>query len=257
MLRIVVSRLDREVGLETAACSRTLWPDGTLFEMVRLDGSRASREGLSEDCGFFFSARDFFCNVFADQPSRPFHERKFVCQTTFQENPDAGMSQCIGHGDEGHVATLRYDEPRIALAAHIMLIVAALGLPFRTQLGPTKMKYTLGLFNAEGLLVRGCDIVTPLKAKTSGGRPTGLKRIVARASTVPVQVPVCLIRQEPGIQATSRTIRATWREAELRGGSRVLVPAEDTQRPQRVPPAGPVVAVLKRKVDLAGMRVLQ
>ena len=52
-------------------------------------------------------------------------------------------------------------------------------------------------------------------------------------------------------------MRATWREGELRGGSRVLVPPEDTQRPQRVPPAGPVIAVLKREVDLAGMRVLQ
>src|SRR6266542_4051018 len=39
--------------------------------------------------------------------------------------------------------------------------------------------------------------------------------------------------------------------------SRLLVPAEDTQRPERVPPAGPTVAVLERKVDLAGMRVLQ
>src|SRR3990170_3052853 len=40
-------------------------------------------------------------------------------------------------------------------------------------------------------------------------------------------------------------------------GSGLLVPAEDTQRPHRVPPAGPTVAVLERKVDLAGMRVLQ
>src|SRR5438093_7791896 len=41
------------------------------------------------------------------------------------------------------------------------------------------------------------------------------------------------------------------------GSSGPLVPAEDTERPQRVPPAGPTVAVLERKVDLAGMRVLQ
>jgi hypothetical protein len=36
-----------------------------------------------------------------------------------------------------------------------------------------------------------------------------------------------------------------------------LVPTQHTQRPERVPPAGPTVAVLERKVDLAGMRVLQ
>src|SRR5579862_6032013 len=35
------------------------------------------------------------------------------------------------------------------------------------------------------------------------------------------------------------------------------VPAEDTQCSQRVPPAGPAVTVLERKVDLAGMRVLK
>src|SRR5688572_30498541 len=42
-------------------------------------------------------------------------------------------------------------------------------------------------------------------------------------------------------------------------GSRsgLLIPVEDTQRPQRVPPAGPIIAVLKREVDLARMRVLQ
>ena len=40
-------------------------------------------------------------------------------------------------------------------------------------------------------------------------------------------------------------------------GRGLLAPAEDTQRPQRVPPAGPTVAVLERKVDLAAMRVLQ
>src|SRR6267142_3995450 len=39
--------------------------------------------------------------------------------------------------------------------------------------------------------------------------------------------------------------------------SGLLVPAEDSQRPQRVPPAGPTVAVLEGKVDLARMRVLQ
>jgi len=48
-LRIVVSRLDCTPSLENAECSRKLWPDGTLLEMVRLDHSFAGREGLSEE----------------------------------------------------------------------------------------------------------------------------------------------------------------------------------------------------------------
>src|SRR6266850_2684839 len=40
-------------------------------------------------------------------------------------------------------------------------------------------------------------------------------------------------------------------------GCGLLIPAEDTQRPKRVPPAGPTVAVLERKLAFAGMRVLQ
>ena len=40
-------------------------------------------------------------------------------------------------------------------------------------------------------------------------------------------------------------------------GSGALVPVEDTERPQRVPPAGLAVAVLERKVDFAGMRVFE
>jgi hypothetical protein len=40
-------------------------------------------------------------------------------------------------------------------------------------------------------------------------------------------------------------------------GCGLLAPVEHTHRAQRVPPAGPTVAVLERKVDLAGMRVLQ
>ncbi len=40
-------------------------------------------------------------------------------------------------------------------------------------------------------------------------------------------------------------------------GRRPIVPVEDTQRPQRVPPAGPAVAFLERKVHLSWMRVLQ
>src|SRR5215216_2298132 len=42
-----------------------------------------------------------------------------------------------------------------------------------------------------------------------------------------------------------------------RSAGRLPVPVEDTQSPERVPPAGPAVAVLEREVDLAGMRVLQ
>jgi hypothetical protein len=40
------------------------------------------------------------------------------------------------------------------------------------------MKKTLELFKANALLLKGCDIVAPLKAKISGDRPTGLKRIM-------------------------------------------------------------------------------
>lgn len=35
------------------------------------------------------------------------------------------------------------------------------------------------------------------------------------------------------------------------------MPVEDAEGPQRVPPAGAAVAVLKREVDFAGMCVLQ
>jgi len=49
VVRIVVSRLDGTPSLENAECSRTLCPDDTLFEMVRLDVSRAGREALSEE----------------------------------------------------------------------------------------------------------------------------------------------------------------------------------------------------------------
>jgi hypothetical protein len=43
------------------------------------------------------------------------------------------------------------------------------------------MKYTVGLFKASGLLTMGYDMVTPLKAKTSGPRPTGRKSSVELA----------------------------------------------------------------------------
>ena len=42
-----------------------------------------------------------------------------------------------------------------------------------------------------------------------------------------------------------------------RGLCGLRAPAEDTERPQRVPPAGAIVAVLERRVDFAGMRVFQ
>ena len=38
-LRMVVRKAGSTGSLEDATCSRTLWPDGTLFEMVRLDWS--------------------------------------------------------------------------------------------------------------------------------------------------------------------------------------------------------------------------
>jgi hypothetical protein len=50
MHRIVVTSLGREPGLENAEChNRTLCPDGTLLEVVRLDRSRPGRERLSEE----------------------------------------------------------------------------------------------------------------------------------------------------------------------------------------------------------------
>jgi hypothetical protein len=49
VLRIVVRSLGREPSLEGAECTRTLCPDGTLSEIVRLDRSRPGRERLSEE----------------------------------------------------------------------------------------------------------------------------------------------------------------------------------------------------------------
>jgi hypothetical protein len=37
----------------------------------------------------------------------------------------------------------------------------------------------------------------------------------------------------------------------------LLVPAEDPERPQRVPPAGPTIAVVERELDFATMCVFQ
>jgi hypothetical protein len=35
--RLVMGRLDRKPGFENATCRRTLWPNGTVFEMVWLN----------------------------------------------------------------------------------------------------------------------------------------------------------------------------------------------------------------------------
>lgn len=43
------SRIGREESLENATCSRTIWPNGTLFEMVRLNGSKEGRGRLSDE----------------------------------------------------------------------------------------------------------------------------------------------------------------------------------------------------------------
>jgi hypothetical protein len=45
----VVTRLDREPSLGDAECTRTLCPNGTLLETVRLDRCRPGRERLSEE----------------------------------------------------------------------------------------------------------------------------------------------------------------------------------------------------------------
>jgi hypothetical protein len=47
--RIVVRGMDREPSLENADCHRTLCPNGTLLEVVRLDRCRPGRERLSEE----------------------------------------------------------------------------------------------------------------------------------------------------------------------------------------------------------------
>ena len=41
------------------------------------------------------SVRDSFRNLFADQPSRPFHERKFVRQAALEKHADARMPKHI------------------------------------------------------------------------------------------------------------------------------------------------------------------
>jgi hypothetical protein len=48
-LRIVVKSLDRLPSLEGATCQRSLWPDGTLFEMVRLEDCRPGHRELTDE----------------------------------------------------------------------------------------------------------------------------------------------------------------------------------------------------------------
>src|SRR6266542_5935656 len=67
--------------------------------------------------------------------------------------------------------------------------------------------------------------------------------------------PDCTVATGPLISSEEKQERGA--KPDRGSGSGLLVPAEDTQRPQRVPPAGPTVAILERKVDLAGMGVLQ
>ncbi len=71
--RIVVTCMDREPGLENAECTRTLCPDGTLLEVVRLDRSRPGLGRPSEE------ALDRFVESF---PVRPMYEDDH--QTTAQ-----------------------------------------------------------------------------------------------------------------------------------------------------------------------------
>jgi hypothetical protein len=102
-----------------------------------------------------------------------------------------------------------------------------------------------------------------------------LVRCLGTLVTICTAMPVTRERLEPGWRALMQGRRrrtlslrlveerpqgAVQRPPRARGfssGGGLLVPAEDPQRPQRVPPAGPAVAVLERKVDPAGMRVLQ
>jgi len=47
--RLVIRRLDQVASLENAACTRKLWPNGTVFEMVRFMGERkGGREAIVE-----------------------------------------------------------------------------------------------------------------------------------------------------------------------------------------------------------------
>ena len=48
-LSIVVSSVDRTSSLENATCTRTLCPNGTLLEVVRLDRSRPGRHELTDE----------------------------------------------------------------------------------------------------------------------------------------------------------------------------------------------------------------
>jgi len=47
--QLVFSRIGREESLENATCSRAIWPNGTLFEMVDLKGSKEGHGRLSDE----------------------------------------------------------------------------------------------------------------------------------------------------------------------------------------------------------------
>jgi hypothetical protein len=47
--RLVFSSIGREESLEDATCRRTFWPNGTLFEMVNLKGSKEGHGRLSDE----------------------------------------------------------------------------------------------------------------------------------------------------------------------------------------------------------------
>ncbi len=47
--RMVVCRMDRKPSLEGATCQRSLYANGTLLELVRLDRSDEGRETLTDE----------------------------------------------------------------------------------------------------------------------------------------------------------------------------------------------------------------
>ena len=48
-LRMVVRTVGIEDDFETTTCSRTLWPNGKLFEMVHLNGHKPGSKTLSDE----------------------------------------------------------------------------------------------------------------------------------------------------------------------------------------------------------------
>ena len=56
--RTVVRRLDSPPSLQGATCTRTLMPDGTLYELVRLDRSHPDSAGATDE-----EIEEFIANV--------------------------------------------------------------------------------------------------------------------------------------------------------------------------------------------------